>query len=169
MKIGICGHGRAGKDTAAIELAKHTPLRYAAGTSYWARHIVFDYMKARGYPYTDAHECWMDRHKYRELWAARIGEYNKHDPVQLYRDCLKDQDILTGVRWRHEQKACRAAGLVDLWIWIERPNFYFDPTIEFTAADCDVTILNDGTEAEYLEKLRRFARFLNISRSALAA
>ncbi len=157
MKIAICGPGRSGKDVAADYLAEITPLRYKAGTSYWARHLVFDWMTAAGYGYADADDCWNDRHAHRQLWAQIIGEYNAKDPVQLYRDCLQDQDILTGLRWRHEMLVCRAAKLVDLWAWIHRPGVCHDPTMEYEAKDCDVVIANDGTLEQFYAKLDAFA------------
>lgn len=161
MKIGICGHGRAGKDTAAEWLAKHTGLRYVAGTSYWARHLVFERMS--GYGYDNADECWQDRHNYRKIWAKIIGEYNRRDPVQLYRDCLAEQDLLTGVRWLHEFKAIKESGLCDVWMFVHRPGIPVDPTCEITADDCDIAIRNDGTLDEFHEKLRRLAVDLGLS------
>jgi hypothetical protein len=162
MKLAICGPGRAGKDTAAEFLATISPLRYTAGTSYWARHLVFDWMQRDGFPqYADAHACWLDRHNHRQLWAEIIGQYNANDPVKLYRDCLADQDLLTGIRWRHEQSACKGAGLCDLWIWIDRPGCD-DPTCQVRAEDCDITILNHGTLEEFHERLRRFASILRL-------
>ena len=157
MRVAISGAGRAGKDEAASYLATITPLRYVAGTSYWARHLVFARMKSLGYDYPDACTCWGDRHNHRVLWAKIIGEYNAADPVQLYRDCLADQDMLTGVRWRHEQQACRAAGLVDLWVWISRPGIPHDPTMEYGPEECDVVLENNGTLKDFHATLQRFA------------
>lgn len=156
MKIAISGPGRCGKDTAAEHLATITPLRYVAGTSYWARRLVYEEMKWLGHDYADANACWLDRHRHRMLWAAIIGEYNAADPVKLYRDCLADQDILTGIRHDNERQAIKAAGLVSLWIWIERPGCV-DPTMQYTAADCDLVVANDGTLAEFHERLRDVA------------
>ncbi len=157
MKIAISGPGRSGKDCAAEYLAKVAGLRYSAGTSYWARNIVFDWMHTNGYDYADAHECWTDRHNHRQTWADVIQEYNRVDPVQLYRDCLAEQDILTGVRSRFEMQACKSAGLVSSWLWIHRPGVCHDPTMEYEAKDCDTVIVNDGTLEQFYAKLDEFA------------
>lgn len=154
MKLAISGPGRCGKDCAAEWLGANTSLRYVAGTSYWARHLVFEQLNN----YADADECWRDRHNHRVTWAAIIGEYNRDDPAKLYRDCLREQDILTGVRWRREMQAVNAAGLVDLWIWVERPGIATDPTMEFGAAECDLIVPNAGTLGEYLGRWKRLAR-----------
>lgn len=169
MKFAICGHGRCGKDSAAEYLAATTSLRYVAGTSYWARHLVREHFVREGMQPPDAHTLWLDRHNHRQLWAKIIGDYNRHDPVQLYRDCLAEQDLLTGLRWRREQQACRAAGLVDFWVWIERPGIPIDPTMEFGPQDCDFTIHNGGTLAEYHAKLDTLARLLGLGKPALGA
>lgn len=161
LKIGICGLGRAGKDTAAEYLASITPLVYTAGTSYWARHIVF-----RSLPwwkrlwYWNADRCWrIHRHKDRGYWAKKIGEYNQEDPVQLYRDCLTEQNFLTGVRWKHEFKALQRAKLCDLWIWIERPGCV-DPTCEIQPWDCDIIVQNNGTLEEFKARLNDLKELL---------
>ncbi len=169
IRLGISSPGRSGKDEAAEYLAKFTPLRYIGGTSWFARHYMLGYMTADGHDYADAGQCWDDRHEHRQTWADAIALYNQDDPIRLYRDCMKEQDILTGVRWLNEFQACKAANLVDLWVWIERPGIEPDPTCQIRAEDCDITILNTGTLEEYRARLRRFANFLNKSRSFLTS
>ena len=163
LKLGICGWGRAGKDTAAEHLALVTPLVYTAGTSYWARFLVFDhYQKTHPGRYANPDECWHDRHNNRDEWAEIIGQYNRDDPVKLYRDCLEEQNFLTGVRWLHEQRALKQADLCDLWIWIENKRVKRDQTCQITAEDCDITILNNSTPEDFRRRLERFARGLKI-------
>ena len=158
-KIGIVGHGDHGKDEFANRLAKASGLRYIAGTSVYAAEFVwwmlrrrFEY--ARAYP--NATACWADRRNHREDWARAIGEYNQDDPVRLYRDCLSFQDMLTGVRWRHEFEPCKEAGIVDLWVWVFDPRKPEDSTCEVTAADCDWVVANDAG----LDELDRKAELL---------
>lgn len=161
MKLAICGPGRCGKDTVAEWLGRNTRMRYKAGTSLWAAPLVFERMLAAGYDYTTVVDCWSDRHNHRQLWAETIGDINRDDPVKLYRDCLAEQDLLTGLRWRHELQAVRAAGLVDFWVWIERPGRY-DPTQEYGPEECDVMIYNGGTLDDLDAKLRAFCRLAGI-------
>jgi hypothetical protein len=158
MKIAISGHGRCGKDTVAEFLAETPWFKYVAGTSWWARHLVFSKMPPC--VYADAKACWMDRHNHRAAWANIIGEYNQKDPVALYRDCLAEQNVLTGIRWRREMQACRAAKLVDLWLWVERPGIPSDPTQEFTASECDLVLLNDGDVDALHKKVMTIAQVI---------
>lgn len=157
--VGIAGHGRSGKDTVAELLSDLTGLLYVAGTSWYAREFVHAALGRAGIEYPSPLAAWRDRHNHRVFWAHAIGEYNRDDPVRLYRDCLADQSILTGVRRRHEKQALDAEGLVDLWLWIERPGVPADPTMEFGPGECDVTILNDGDMAGLRAKLKRITDF----------
>jgi len=167
MRVAISGMGRSGKDEIAGMLRDCSTLRYIGGTSWFARHLVHRAFAGR-IDYPDARACWDDRHSYREEWAAAIAGYNRADPIRLYRDCLAEQDILTGVRWRREMLACREAGLVDLWLWVERPCTPVDPTQEFTAGECDLTIVNDGTLDDLRKKVERIARGLGVAKASVA-
>ena len=84
------------------------------------------------------------------------GKREAAGSVKIYRDCLSNQDILTGVRWMHEFQTCRAAKLCDAWIYISRPGTS-DSTNEITPGDCDVVIRNHGTIEEFKAELRRWA------------
>lgn len=167
MRIAISGAGRSGKDTAAECLAGITGLAYSAGTSYWARELVYsEYQAVSPGRYSNSHECWLDRHSDRKFWANAIGKFNERDPVALYRECLENQNFLTGVRWKREMDAIRTAGLVDLWLFIDRPG-YVEETCEITAGDCDITIHNCGTEEQFKGKLSRLASVMLAGRTRL--
>lgn len=158
MKIGIVGPGLSGKDTAAEIIARETSLRYKAGTSKWAANLVWHRISTY---YSTPEACWQDRRNHREEWAQIIGEYNQDDPVALYRDCLAEQDILTGIRWKHEFDACRAVGLCDLWIYISRPSIPRDGTLEVAQADCDISIYNAGTLSDFEWKVKNLCSVLD--------
>lgn len=164
MRISICGNGRHGKDQSAEMLAEITGLRYVAGTSYWARHIVFARMMEDGIVYRDAEHCWSDRHNHRIRWAEYIQQHNKSNPVRLYQECLENQDILTGIRFRHEMEACKAINLVDTWIWVFRPNFPLDPTCKVTREDCEHEIVNGGDKHDLWREVSKLAVNLGIIR-----
>lgn len=158
MKLAICGHGNAGKDEVANILTDLLGLEYHASTSEFAANIVFDWWGKDHYE--SVHLCWHDRRNHREKWRDIIREYNTPDPLRFYRDCLANQDALVGVRTSDDLRACRDAGLCDLWLWVERAGYKSDPTMEFTANDCDVTIVNNGTVHDLRLKLNRLASFL---------
>lgn len=162
-KIAIVGHGRHGKDEFANRVAKYSGLRYVAGTSVYASDIAFwalrmKYQWARAYP--NATACWLDRGNHRSEWAEVIGQYNQDDPVKLYRDCLAFQDVLTGIRWRHEFEACRKANLVDMWVFVLRPGAPEDSTCEIKIRDCGYVVANDAGLDQLDEKAKQFAMMI---------
>lgn len=69
----ICGHGRAGKDTAAEYLRDHAGIKFEGGCSWAARH----YMAGRlG---ISAEEAYARRHEDRELWFRYLNELRADD------------------------------------------------------------------------------------------
>lgn len=160
VKLALSGPGGSGKDALGEILRDISTLRYVAGTSKFAAAMVYE---AWGYRYyEDAHSCWLDRRSNRQKWAELIGEFNASDPVALYRKCLANQDLLTGIRYRHEFLACREAGLVDAWIWIERDGIEPDPTMEHGSGECDFTIENNGDIDDLHRKAVVLARLLGV-------
>lgn len=163
IKLGISGNGECGKDTVAVWLALHTPIRYTASTSAYAAEEVFDlFQLASPGRYKTVEECYTDRRNHRVFWADAIDAINERDPAYLYRKCLADQDLLTGVRKRREFEAVRAAGLVDAFIWIERKGPP-DCTQQYGAQDCDFTIENNGSLEDLYDKLKRLVRLFKLS------
>lgn len=163
MKICIAGHGEGGKDDAAKYLVKHAGFRYKAGTSWYARHYVFDWFASQGVYYTDALTCWQDRRDHRKIWADCIAQINEADGAALYRECLADgNDILTGIRQRREMEAVKRANLVDVWVWIETgKRVPVDPTQEYGSEACNLSVNNTGTLAEYEQNLRALTLLIN--------
>lgn len=156
MKIAICGPGESGKDTAADWLADNTSLRFGGSTSAYAALIVAAVLCPL-HGYRSVTECFADRRNHREEWARIIADYNRPDGLTLYREILAETGLLVGVRRADEWAAVRAAGLIDLAVWIERPSAPPDPTCELTEQDCDVTIVNDGTVDDLFAQLRALA------------
>ena len=157
MRIGICGNGESGKDTVADFIRDKFGLRFSKGTSAWAADIVYREMKDLGHEYPSVKACWDDRRNHRKLWADTIGEYNYGDPIRMYRELLEEQDILQGIRWLHEFEACKAAGLVDAWLYLDRPGTK-DPTNQIRPEHCDFVIVNDGTVMQMLFQAWCWAR-----------
>lgn len=164
MKISISGHGQAGKDEVAKWLAKHTTLKYTKSTSAYAIPEIMPWLQMQGGLYYETPEaCYEDRANHRELWAMFIDIMNRHDPAFLYRKCLADQDILTGVRRKHEFQAVLDLKVVDLKIWIERPGNPIDSTQGYGPEYCDLTVINETGKWEQTEdRLRNIIRVLGL-------
>ena len=154
-RIAICGHGRSGKDTAAHYLASITPLRLGKTTS----EIIAPYAAAKlGQPVAVA---FADRHNHRVFWFEVGNELRATDPAFLVRECLKDGEIVVGMRNRSEVLTVGQERLVDLIVWIER-DVPTDPTQEYGPELCDVVIPNNGTLEELHRRLGALARWANL-------
>jgi hypothetical protein len=154
-RLAICGPGRCGKDTAARWLASHTPLRLARTTSEIIAPHVADRLGLT------VEEAFTRRHENRPLWFGVGNELRSPAPTYLVRECLKEGEIVVGLRNSDEVKAARAEGLVDLFVWIER-QVPVDPTQTFRAERCDVTVLKDGTLEDLFRRLEALTRFAGL-------
>lgn len=172
MKIALCGPGECGKDDGALFLARISSLRFTStNTSWFARHIVREALERAPYflTYDNADACWEDRRNHRKAWFDIMGAAAASDPVGFFSPCIADQDILVGMRRHCEFLALRKAGIIDHWIYIERPGKTESrDSFEITPADCDRTILNDGTLDEYHDKLAALAAGWNVLRQDAA-
>lgn len=177
-RIAICGPGRSGKDIAAITMAKVLGVEYWRSSSEAAMHIVWEqwgqHLQQPQKPhvlnsesfdvarpvYDSPAAMFADRINHREIWAEVIRKYNQPDGIRLYREMIAAGDsILCGIRRHAELLACQASGLVELSIWIDRPN-RDDVTCEVTAEHCDVSVPNLGSEEQFKAKLTRLATCL---------
>lgn len=151
MRILFVGHGRCGKDTAGKYLESITPLKFAGTTSEY----LAPYVAAKtGQSVEDAYD---QRHDNRDLWYRTGREVRAKDPGILIRESMKNGEIGGGVRDFEEIIAARCEGLVDLIVWIENLWVPVDPTVKFTARECDLVIQNNWGESDFNFRLLRFA------------
>lgn len=164
MKISISGHGGCGKDTIALWFKENTILKYTKSTSAYALPEIRTWLQdVYGLTYANDGACYADRVNHRGLWASFIDLLNQDDPAFLYRRCLMDQDILTGVRREREFKAVVDLNVVDLRIWIHMPGNPVDPTQGYEEDLCDITILNQKDKlAATHERLHKLCNCLGI-------
>jgi len=175
-RLAICGPGRSGKDVAARTLAEAMGVPYRKSTSEAACDLVWRKWGCNFLEwvpsgldsdtdlpitaYSDQAAMFADRSNHRTRWAEIIWAYNQPDGLRLYRDMIDGgETILCGIRRVSELQACKSAGLVDLAIWIERPGC-IDSTCEIAAKDCDFSVLNCGSEEEFVEKLKHIGEKL---------
>lgn len=154
-KIALCGPGRSGKDECAKWFSANTPLRFGRSTS----QVIAPYVAERlG---VSVPEAFARRHEDRELWFSVGNELRLHDPTFLVRECLRDGEIVVGLRNRDEMIAARSQRLIDLFVWISR-DVPHDQTQTYGPELCDIEIENRGTLADLFDRLEALARFAGI-------
>lgn len=154
------GHGRAGKDTAGEYLRDRYGLRFVGSSSWAMRFYVAEKL---GIP---VGEAWDSRHERRLEWKKILDDFREaHGHAACIRCVLRENDVVVGLRDFKELVAGRAAGLLDLIVWIENPRVYADPTVQFTQSDCDITVLNDASYEAFYARLDRLATAIGLKRA----
>lgn len=153
-RILFVGYGRAGKDEACEHVAFVSGEKNAGTTSKYLTKYV-----ARVLRVSEEH-AYANRHHNRGLWKAIGDEVRRDDPAKLIREALAVGPISGGVRDKAELDAARRENLVDLIVWVRNDRVPVDPTVTFAEADCDLTVVNNGTLAEYHRKLTPLAETL---------
>src|SRR5262245_13115051 len=87
LTIGVCGYGRAGKDTVAEYLCAHTDMQYPMSASWVALPMIAHMI---GIP---KEEAWKVRHDHREFWISACHAVRGGDYGFLVRKCLGAGDI----------------------------------------------------------------------------
>lgn len=152
MKIVVTGHARHGKDTVCKMLAEILDVKWQSSSMVAAEKVVFPALKGP-YGYDTVEECFEDRVNHRKEWFDLIVDYNTPDLARLGRDIFEQSSIYCGLRNIHELNALRAAGLVDLVIWVDasgRCESESNDSCTIVMEDCEWTVYNDGT----LDELR---------------
>lgn len=149
IPIGVCGHGRAGKDTAAEFICGHTEAVYPRSASWLVLPLV---AHMAGIP---PEVAWQERHQHRECWIESCHAIRGKDYTMLIRMCLGAGDIAVGIRGRLELDAAVHQGIVGMTLWIDNPRVPADPTVEYGPDDCDIMVCNGGSRLAFYAKLRK--------------
>lgn len=160
MKLFICGLARHGKDEAAKFLRKEFDLSFESSSHVAMNEFLRDELVYRyGLAYKTGEECFADRVNHREKWFQIISDYCLENPSKLSELIFSKHDIYVGIRNRVELYDAREKGLADLAIWIDASERYPEKestaSNNITAADCDLTVLNNGTLEQFRDRLRR--------------
>lgn len=154
----ITGLGRHGKDTACEYLRDKYGIAFANSSYTAAELFIFDALKD-SHGYETVKDCFDDRHTdaNRKIWYDMICEYNKDDKARLAKDILSNNDIYCGMRSIDELTECRRQGVIKFSIWIDakdRLGLTEDSSsITITEQDCNMTIRNNGLEADFYRSL----------------
>jgi len=160
--IAFCGYGRSGKDTGAEWFRDHTKLVFKGGCSWTARIYMAERLSKEMGRLVTPEEAYARRHEDRMKWYEYLNNYRCGAPSRLIRDCLNHSDIICGIRDRAELLAAREEGLLDLIIWVDR-EVPTDPTVTYTADDCDVIVRNHHSLPDYYAKLWHLAASMGLN------
>jgi hypothetical protein len=153
----VIGAARWGKDSFAEILNQE--FGYTFESSQAAANIfLYDLLKDK-YGYLTPEECFEDRMNHRQEWYEAICEYNKDDKARLAKGILERSDCYVGMRDRGEIDECIKQELFDLVIWVdasERLPLEDASSFNIDKSCADIIIDNNGTEAQFRERIKRF-------------
>lgn len=163
MKLLILGYGRGGKDTLANCLYEEFGLSHTSSSMFACKLFIFDVLKGI-LNYRNIEECYNDRYNYRALWHELIKAYNSGDKARLARELLdRGYQLYVGMRCHEELEESR--DLFDLVIWVDgvERTGYVEPIESCTVTPdmADIIISNNGTEEEFLDKVRALMNLIN--------
>lgn len=135
----IIGHGRHGKDTVAEMLRDAHGYSFMSSSEFVLHEAIWeDWGK---YNYDTIDECFNDRAQHRAIWARMITMYNTPDKTRTARTMLeRGHNLYVGMRKRDELLACKAHGLFDAIIWVDRSEHLPEEpytSMDLTAKDAD--------------------------------
>ncbi len=162
FKLLVIGPMRHGKDTFAEILNKHFGLKFQSSSQAAADIFIYDTLKPK-YGYKTSEECFEDRVNHRAEWYELICMYNHLDKAKLAKSILKTSDCYVGMRDRDEIKECLRQKVFDLVIWVDADKrMPPEPTESFNIdkSCADIIIENNGTLAEFEEKVIRFGKLI---------
>ena len=151
-----------GKDTFAEILRDNFGLRFTSSSQAAADIFLYDKLKEK-YGYKTSEECFLDRVNHRAEWYDEICEYNLIDKSRLAKEILKNGDCYVGMRDRHEVDDCKNQKIFDLVVWIDASKrLPPEPKDSCTVSekDADIIIDNNGTLAEFEERVKKFGKVL---------
>ena len=155
MKILVIGHKQHGKGTFA-KIASETFNIPSMGTSRFGTEHMFNLLKDE-YGYLTPEECYNDRGSYRKLWFDELERYNALNPSQLIEDIYLKHALAEGLRNRYEYNGIKDKKLADLIIWVDaskRLPLEDKSSMELNENDAHITITNNDSENEFIEKVK---------------
>ena len=160
MKLLVTGHANHGKSTCCQIIQDELGLTFESSSRFACELAVLPYLRELGIEYSGgAHAAHQDRERYRPHWRDAIRQYNHPDPTRLARELLSAYDVYDGMR--HPDEFGASKHLFDLTIWVDaskrKPP---EPTCGIKPEDCDLVILNNGTERELQTKVKRICRWM---------
>lgn len=156
-RVVIFGHKQHGKDTACEYLQSKFGISFISSSLFACQNFLFEQMRD-SYGYKTIEECFADRVNHRKYWYETIRDFNFPDKTRMGRLLFDKHDIYCGIRDLEEFNALKAAGLVDLSIFIDASDRLEKESTEsmnVSIEDADIIITNNGTLDEFYKKLDR--------------
>lgn len=147
-KILILGYARHGKDTVAEMLRDHYGFNFMSSSEFVGREILWDNWGCS--KYDSFEEMFDDRSNHRVQWMEMIAAYNTPDKTKTASTMIeRGFDLYVGMRRLDELEACKAAGMFDSILWVDRSDHLpvEEGSMDITKENCgaDVIINNNGT------------------------
>lgn len=169
LTIGFAGYAQSGKDTAAkaicderyiLEASRDVKAGLLKLNPWIGSMQLAEIVKIRGWDWAKRHpevrrllqafgsECGRDLHG-DECWVSKLRfTLNVWDAHQVPLACV------TGIRFANEATLCNPL------VWIERPGRgegeHRSEKLEAIRKLADYVLVNDGTETEWVEKVKEF-------------
>ena len=154
----LCGPGRCGKDRSAEMLSQLSGEKLCFG-GWSSSKVVLPWIAADlGVSPEQAYQRRHESAAQRVFWYSWCCGLRAREPWLLVELCLARSDLVVGCRSHVELLAGRQRGLVDLWLWLDRPQAPPDPTLEYAAEDCDLVVPNGSSRSALWDRWRSFLR-----------
>lgn len=153
----IFGHKQHGKDTACEYLQSKFGMSFISSSFFACQNFLFDQLREI-HGYKTIEECFADRVNHRKYWYEAIRDFNYPDKTRMGRQLFDKHAIYCGIRDLEEFTALKAAGLVNLSIFIDasgRLEKESTESMNVDIEDADIIITNNGTLEEFYNKLDR--------------
>ena len=161
MKLLVIGHARHGKDTFCEMLRDRYGMSFETSSLVACREFLFDLSVDHGLGFVSPEDLYKRRGEVRPWMHDEIRAFNEGDLTRLARLVTKTNDIYCGMRNREELESCKAAGVFDAVIWVDRSEHLLPEPMEsmqLRKNDADIVIDNNGS----LKDLQDQADFLMV-------
>jgi len=155
MRLILMGYKDHGKDTACEILRERFGLDFVSSSEMANNLFLYKKLKDE-MGYRSLAECFSDRINHRERWYQEICDFNTDDRARMGREIFSRFPVYCGIRDLEELQSIKAAGMVDLIVWIdadERKPPESIKSMNISREHADVILNNNGTEQDLIHQV----------------